>query len=71
MQDSVIEFLHTDSDSAYSTAEISESTGQKKQTVNHVVRRLLKNGQIERKRVDGTIYNRWIGGEPGEDAEEA
>lgn len=61
VQDAVVSFLSSNPETAYSTSDIADATGQKKQTVNHVVRRLQKKGDVERKRVEGTIYNRWTG----------
>ena len=56
-------FLRENADQAYSTKEIHEATGHNRATVNQVCLKLAKAEKTERKSVDGTVYNRWIGGE--------
>ena len=54
-------FLKEHTDEAFTTAEIAGATGANKATVNHVVRKFAEKKLLERKQVEGKIYNRWIG----------
>jgi predicted transcriptional regulator len=57
-------FLYDNKNQAFTTREIAEKVGGVKATVNHTVRKLTESGKVERKEVDGLIYNRWVSGEP-------
>jgi len=66
----VEKFLAENDGQAYTTREIADATGANKATVNHTVRKLQEEEKVERKTVDGHIYNRWVGGELTEEDEE-
>jgi len=59
----VEKFLQENSDMAYTTREIAESIDANRATVNHTVRKLTEEGLVERKKVNGLIYNKWVGTE--------
>lgn len=63
----VEDFLRENADQAYSTKDVHEATEFNRATVNQVLLKLAKAEKTERKSVDGTIYNRWIGGEKEEE----
>jgi len=61
----VEKYLYDNRKQAFTVREISEAIpGGVRATVNHTVRKLAEKGNVERKEVDGLIYNRWVGGEP-------
>lgn len=63
---SVIEFMKTNAETAYTTKEVATAVDANGATVNHVLRRLTEKGSVERKVVNGLIYCRWLGGEEEE-----
>ncbi len=57
----VVDYLRENSGQAHSTKDIHESTGFNRATVNQVCLKLHKAGVTNRKSVDGTIYNQYLG----------
>lgn len=61
----VEKYLYDNKAQAFTVREIAEAIPDGvRATVNHTVRKLAEKGLVERKEVDGLIYNRWVGGEP-------
>ena len=66
----VREFMEENCDTGYTTKEVADETGVLKATVNGALRHFAEKGMIERRTVEGLIYNRWIGDEEPADPED-
>jgi predicted transcriptional regulator len=56
----VEDFMKSNRETAYSTKEIAEALKANKATVNHTCRKLEEEAKVERRVVEGVIFNRWI-----------
>jgi len=79
VKERVSDFLYGNKKNAYTVAEIAEEISHPeddpdwevaKPSVNGTVRKLEEDGLVERKLVDGLIYNMWIGPKPEPKEEE-
>ncbi len=61
----VEKFLQENKGTAYTTREIADQIEANRATVNHTVRKLTEEGLVDRKKVNGLIYNVWVGAEAG------
>lgn len=71
IRERIEEILSENDEQAFTARELADMTDANTASINQAVRKLEEGGKVERKVVDGRIYNRWLesGAEEAEEEE--